>query len=719
MYAVSMETQNQIKRTLSHPDAIKYICNMLDTVDNMKRTQIADYLCDQFNFFDPRGERQRSGCLKALRELEQSGYFVLPQPLKTPDKVKPRRLGEQVPEPQDVPDDVGKIDGLRLVLVETEDLMRIWNELMIIEHPRGAGPLVGRQLRYLAKSEHGWLGGVSFSSSALYLEDRDRWIGWDNETRRSNLHHVVNMSRFLVRPSVSCKNLASCLLGMAIREFPRDFESRYCYRPLLLESFVDTSLFKGTCYRAANWQWIGRTKGRGRQDHLIEKSETVKDIYVYTLDKDFRLKMNLPEGSGLDALELSAGIDGDGWAKNEFGNAPLGDNRLSKRLVEIAANKAENPGRSYNGAADGDWSKVKAYYRLIGKPDDSAVTMANILWPHRERTERRMMAQRIALCIQDGTALNYSGLDKCEGLGSIGMNQSGAKNGGLHLHSTFAITTDGLPLGVLRSECSAPELKSENDNRPASAIPFEEKKNFCWIEGIRDCMALKLKMPHTSIVSVMDREAGFFELFDVHRNECTGIDLLVRAKHDRNITEEHKLFDTVWQEAVKARLNIKISWQSARPKKSKRDERIARVSVRYKQVELKPPLYCNDKSPIPIWVIHVSEDTRPADEKPLEWFLLTTINIKSSEDAINCVKWYCLRWRIEDWHRVLKSGCKTEDIAHKTAERLKRAIAINIVIAWRIMLMTLLGRVTPKLPPDVLFPDLEIEVLNAYAQRKP
>jgi len=724
MYGVGMETQNQIKRTLSQPEAIEHICKMLDTVNNIKRTQIANHLCDHFKFFDPRGERQRSGCLKALRELEQSGYFVLPQPQKGPGKVEPKRLGDPVPEPQGVPDDVGKIVGLRLVLVETDEHMRIWNELMIREHPRGAGPLVGRQLRYLAESEHGWLGGVSFSSAALYLEARDRWIGWDNESRRSNLHHVVNMSRFLVRPSVSCQNLASCLLGMAIREFPRDFETRYGYRPLLLESFVDTSQFKGTCYRAANWQWIGCTKGRGRQDRLIQKAETIKDIYIYPLEKNFRVKMGLPEDSGLDALELSAGIDGDDWAKNEFGDAPLGDKRLSKRLVEIAADKAENPGRSYNSAAGGDWPKVKAYYRLIDKPDDSAVTMKNILQPHRERTERRMMAQRTVLCIQDGTDLNYSSLDKCEDLGSIGTNQTGAKSGGLHLHSTFAVTTDGLPLGVLSAKCTAPEPRSENDKRPASAIPIEEKKNFCWIEGIRDCMALKRKMPHTSIINVMDREADFFELFDVHRNECSGIDLIVRAKHDRKITGEHKLFDTVRQEAVQAKLNINIPRQSARPKKSKqkarpkRDERIARVSVRYKQVTLKPAHYIDDKSPIPIWVIHISEDTPPADGKPLEWFLLTTIDIKSAEDAINCVKHYRLRWRIEDWHRVFKSGCRTEDIAHKTAERLKRAIAINIVIAWRIMLMTLLGRVSPELPPDVMFSDLEIEVLNAYAQKK-
>ncbi len=119
-----------------------------------------------------------------------------------------------------------------------------------------------------------------------------------------------------------------------------------------------------------------------------------------------------------------------------------------------------------------------------------------------------------------------------------------------------------------------------------------------------------------------------------------------------------------------------------------------------------------------MWIIHVSEDNPPPDAKAIEWFLLTTIDLNTTDDALACIKWYCLRWRIEDWHRVLKSGCKIEKLAHETAERLKRAIAINLVIAWRIMLMTLMGREMPNLPPDVIFSDLEMEVLEAYSKKK-
>lgn len=117
-------------------------------------------------------------------------------------------------------------------------------------------------------------------------------------------------------------------------------------------------------------------------------------------------------------------------------------------------------------------------------------------------------------------------------------------------------------------------------------------------------------------------------------------------------------------------------------------------------------------------VVCVREISPPPDQVPLQWFLLTTMELEGSDDAVKCIQWYCLRWRIEDWHRVLKSGCNVEKKAHKTAERLKRSLAIDMVIAWRIMLMTLLGREVPELPPEVMFTDIELEVLRKYAKKK-
>jgi len=719
-----MKKQNQIKRILSQPDAIKYVRELLDNNEFINRNKLASFLCDHFGCYDLRGQKQLGGCLKALRELEAAGFFTLPPALHKKRANTPKRLSAPVPTSEDVPEKAGDVLGLRLILVCSEEHMRMWNDMMIREHPQGHGPLVGRQVRYLVGSEHGWLGALGFAAPALQLADRDKWIGWDLAQRRDHLHAIVGMSRFLIRSTVQCRNLASHLLAIAMRQLPEDFEQRYKYRPLLVESFVDTSQFAGTCYQAANWIRVGCTQGRGRQDRLQQSPVTIKDIYMYPLEKDFRAKLGLSVEAGLGKLTPMEGVDEASWAEKEFGGAALGDARLSKRLVSIAAAKAQKPSRAFSGVAKGDWPSVKAYYRLIDTPDKSAVTMSNILQPHRGRTMRRMEGQKTVLCIQDGSDLDYNNLAKCDGLGEIGTNQTGAKSRGLHLHSTLAIASNGLPLGVLRAQCLAPKPKSPEDNRPAFAIPIEEKKTFCWIEHHRDLVEIAAEMPHTRLIDVCDREADFFELFE-EQSRSPRVDLLVRAQHNRNLPEEpFKLFEAVRRAPVHSRVRVHLPRQSARPKRSKqkaspgRAVRFADLAVRYIRIQLRPHSYHKDKKPIDVWVIHAIEENTPPQTKAVEWFLLTTIDMTSVQDAEQCLRWYCLRWRIEDWHRVLKSGCRIEDIAHETVERLQRAVAINLVIAWRIMLMTLLGRETPELPAEVLFSNIEIRVLRAFAKKK-
>jgi len=719
-----MNTQNQVKRTLSTPTGVAYVRGLLENNGGLCRSELADVVCQHFGLYDDRGREQRAGCLKALRELEASGHFVLPAAHRKNGRGSPRRLSDAVPAPTHVPAEAGDVGGLSLVVVETTEQMRIWNELMIREHPQGAGPLVGRQLRYLIDSQHGWLGGFGFAAAALQLADRDRWIGWDAEQRRAYLHTVVGMSRFLIRPCVQCHNLASKVLSMSMARLPDDFEGAFSYRPWLVESFVDTSRHSGACYEAGNWIRVGQTKGRGRQDRFTRSALSRKTIYLYPLERDFRRRMGVSPDAGLGPLGPAEGLETERWAANEFGGAPLGDERLSKRLVEVAAAKAEVPDRAFSGVAEGDWAAVKAYYRMIDQPEESAVTMANILLPHRQRTIRRMQGQRTVLCVQDGSDLDYNNLDQCEGLGEMGSNQTGAKSRGLYLHSTLAVAPNGLPLGVLRAQCIARESKSAEGGRAASEIPIEEKKTFTWIEHHRDLVELAAEMPHTRLIDLCDREADFFELFDEQRQNPR-VELLVRAKHDRNITEgPFKLFAAVRQTPLQSVVRVHIPRQSARPKKSKqkarakRPGRTADLSVRYMRIQLRAPDYHKGKDPIDLWIVHALEESPPPDTKAVEWFLLTTMEIGSAEDAERCLRWYCLRWRIEDWHRVLKSGCRIEDLAHETAERLRRAIAINLVIAWRIMLMTLLGRETPELPAEVLFSDIELRTLKAYAKKR-
>ena len=711
-----MDTQHQIKRTLSEADSVETVRSLLASQSFAHRSAVAVAVCERFGFYDAGGRPQTASCVKALRELEAAGHLTLPPAAGgRTGPGAPRGLPEPLPPAEGVPEEVSRVLGLEVVRVRTDEDLRVWNELMAREHPQGAGPLVGRQLRYLIQSQYGCLGGLGFAAAALQLTDRDRWIGWDREQRRAHLSGIVGLSRFLIRPMVECRNLASKVLSRALARMADDFETVYHYRPWLVETFVDPEAHDGACFRAANWICVGQTRGRGRQDRDKEAALSRKDIYVWPVAEDFRQQLGLPPEAGLGPLAAAQGLDGDTWAELEFGGAPLGDARLVRRLVEAARLQAEEPGQAFGGLAAADAPTARAYYRLIDKPDEAGPTMDQILAPHRQQTLRRMQAQTTVLCVQDGSTLDFTALDQCQGLGPTGTNQTGASSRGLLLHSTFAVAPDGLPLGVLKSQCIAAPDKGAGD---------APKKTSPWIEHHRDLVDLRPQLPQTRLIHVCDREADLFALFDEQRQHGQ-VDLLVRAKHDRTLpTQPGKLFAAVRQAPLQSRIQVHVPRQSARPKKSKqkarpkRPGRTADMQVRYQAFLLPPTKGHQGKAPLELYLVHALEEEPPPQTKPIEWFLLTTCRIDSAEQAEQCLRWYCLRWRIEDWHRVLKAGCRIDELGHDTAERLRRAIAIRLVIAWRVMLMTLLGREAPTLPAEVLFSDIEVRTLAAYARKR-
>ncbi len=196
-------------------------------------------------------------------------------------------LDEPVKEPQRVPVSVEEVKGLSLTLVEDPEHRAVWNTLLDREHPNGTTMFAGAQIRYLVSSEHGYLGAVGFSACALRLRCRDQWMAWSSEQRESHLNRVLCLSRFLIRPGVQCRNLASCVLGMVLEKLRVDFEARYDYKPWLVETYVDSG-WKGTCFKAANFKYIGQTAGRGRQDRYNKRAKTVKSVYIYELVSEWR-----------------------------------------------------------------------------------------------------------------------------------------------------------------------------------------------------------------------------------------------------------------------------------------------------------------------------------------------------------------------------------------------------------------------------------------------
>jgi hypothetical protein len=604
--------------------------------------------------------------------------------------------------------------------------MRIWNELMAREHPQGSRRLVGRQLRYLIGSEHGWLGALGFSASALRVEARDRWIGWTNAQRLAHQDRVVNLSRFLIRPSVRCRNLASRVLGLCLRRVGGDFERRYGYQPWLLESFVDLEQHEGTCFEAANWERIGHTKGRGRNDVGRRAAESVKAVYVYPLVADFRRRMGVPaeRGEYLRPLGLEEGHSAAAWAKQEFGTVELGDKRLRERLIRIAQDRFKRPDTSYLEAAGGDRHAAKAYYYFIDSDRDKLHPEA-MLKTHRERTIERIMAHKTVLVVQDTTDLNFATRPHTTGLGLIGTNQTGAESWGLKLHSSLALTTDGLPLGVLRSVCFAPEKKGKRGQQSIGR-PIEEKKSYRWLEGYRDCVAIAKQTPQTSFLTVMDREGDIFELFLDAEPTRKRVGVLVRARHNRHLEgRERKLFEELKASPNTVQIEVVIPrqrWKKAKQGKGEQKGMPGRqglLTVRFQEVTVKSTRSdLRSKAPITLWGVYAVEENPPPGAKRIEWMLLTTEEVRTAQDAARIVDLYTRRWRIEEWHRVLKRGCQVQEHQNETAERLKRVIAIDAVLAWRIQLMTLLGREVPELPCTVFFDKWEVKVLEALERKK-
>ena len=181
-----------------------------------------------------------------------------------------------------------------------------------------------------------------------------------------------------------------------------------------------------------------------------------------------------------------------------------------------------------------------------------------------------------------------------------------------------------------------------------------------------------------------------------------------------------RLFDTVRNAPVRGACTVEVKRLSARVKaskqapKPKRPARLAEMTLRHEPVALP----CPGAAPVELWAVHAREEHPPANAKPLEWFVLTTLPVTGADDARRILHYYTLRWRIEDYFRILKSGCKVEQLQHRTAERLQRAIAIKMVVGWRIQLMLRLGREMPELPPEWLFSDIELRVLAAFARSR-
>jgi hypothetical protein len=245
-------------------------------------------VCERLNWRRPDGRLKDMSCRVALLRMQADGLIALPAP-KHP-RPQARAIDAQLEQMIGAPPALPEVDlsRVRVEPVRKRPESRLWNAYIDRHHYLGHQPLPGAQLRYFVRCGGQIIGALGFGASAWKTQPRDEFIGWTGEQRQRNLHLIVNNARFLILPWIRIKNLASRILALTTQRLAIDWMLQYAYRPVLLETFVEKPRFAGTCYKAANWQYLGDTQGRGKLDTLHLNSKPIKSIWVYPLIADFR-----------------------------------------------------------------------------------------------------------------------------------------------------------------------------------------------------------------------------------------------------------------------------------------------------------------------------------------------------------------------------------------------------------------------------------------------
>jgi hypothetical protein len=272
-------------------DDLDRIKQLIDEDKTRTRAELSRLTCQQLNWFKADGGLKDMSCRVAMLRMEADGLITLPTPRRKPPPPQKIVFTSQTAPRNDIILSVDRLSPHRIYPLKTLDDSRLWNEYIHRYHYLGHKPLPGAQLRYFVTIEEQIVAALGFSAAAWQIAPRDQYIGWSHEQRERNLPLIVNNARFLIMPWVHSKNLASTILSRVVRRLPDDWESRYKIRPVLLETFVDSERFAGTCYKAANWIYVGKTKGRGKLGPAGKQSVPIKDIWLNPLSRHFRRQL--------------------------------------------------------------------------------------------------------------------------------------------------------------------------------------------------------------------------------------------------------------------------------------------------------------------------------------------------------------------------------------------------------------------------------------------
>ncbi len=269
-----------------------YVQQTAKSFPNLSRTELAETFCEHLNWTTSRGGNKVSACLLALEKLETLG-IISPPPKRQQKKRESREIVWSADtEPQPVIEcNLDTLGDVHLEIVTEKTQVALWNEYVDRHHYLGYRHPIGASLKYFIVSGDTpgkRLGCMLFSGSVWQLADRDQWIGWEKKDREKRLNLIINNNRFLIFPWVKVPNLASHALARVTRQIRDDWSRVYGYRPVLIETFVDTSRYSGTCYQCANWKYVGESSGKDWKGESEDGKGTVKSIYLFPLQSNFR-----------------------------------------------------------------------------------------------------------------------------------------------------------------------------------------------------------------------------------------------------------------------------------------------------------------------------------------------------------------------------------------------------------------------------------------------
>ncbi|MCK1352655.1 IS4 family transposase, partial [Bradyrhizobium sp. CW7] len=410
---------------------------------------------------------------------------------------------------------------------------------------------------------------------------------------------------------------------------------------------------------------------------------------------------------------------GDCWIDQEIGGCKFRDARLGDRFRKLLTQIGGAMGQSIPLVCQ-DWANTKAAYRFFS---NDRISEADILAGHFQSTrDRAAAAAGLVLVLHDTTEFSYQ-RESSEAIGITKSINSGRDKAGrlrshtvcgILMHSSLAVTTEGLPLGLTavkfwtrkKFKGTAALKKKINPTR----VPIEKKESVRWLDNVRQ--STELLGDPGRCVHIGDRESDIYELFCAARE--AGTHFVIRTCVDRLAGNgDHTIADEMGEVAVKGRHRIDVRDSNGDP-----DEAV--LEIRYSKIRVLPPIGKQKRYPaLNLTVIHAEERVTPKNRKKIEWKLITDLPVGSRTDAIEKLEWYALRWKIEVFHKILKSGCKAEESKLRTAQRLTNLISLFCIVSWRVFWMTMLNRSAPDAPPTLALTATEIGVLDRLVNDKP